>query len=99
MSPEALRASAAANPDAGPPAGLSEALQALWYDVAGDWDRAHEICQTGDPAAGAWVHAYLHRREGDLSNAAYWYARAGRPVSSDPLDAEWEAIAVALISE
>ncbi|OLB60711.1 MAG: hypothetical protein DMG04_22910 [Acidobacteria bacterium] len=72
-------------------------LRALWYDARGDWHRAHTIAQDVDDAGGAWVHAYLHRKEGDLGNAGYWYQRAGRDVASDPLDAEWERIAAALL--
>ena len=72
-------------------------LRALWYDARGDWHRAHTIAQDVDDAGGAWVHAYLHRKEGDLGNAGYWYERAGRDVASDPLDAEWERIAAALL--
>ncbi|HZP59216.1 MAG TPA: hypothetical protein VFB27_02750 [Opitutaceae bacterium] len=64
----------------GPPPGLTPALSALWYDAAGDWDRAHGCAQEDGSRAGAWVHAYLHRKEGDEGNAGYWYARAGRPV-------------------
>lgn len=80
-----------------PPAGVSLALQALWHDARGDWNRAHECAQEQDDRAGAWVHAYLHRKEGDLSNAAYWYRRAGQPVEHGPLDAEWQQIAAALL--
>jgi hypothetical protein len=79
-----------------PPLGLSLAAQALWWDARGDWQRAHECAQEQDDAAGAAVHAYLHRKEGDLGNAAYWYRRAGRPVATGTLEAEWEALAVAL---
>lgn len=80
-----------------PPSALSAALEALWYDAKGDWNRAHALAQSQDDAAGAWVHAYLHRVEGDLGNAAYWYRRAGRPVCNDPLGQEWENIAGALL--
>ena len=90
----AFRASLAAS---GPPADLSRALAALWWDAKGDWQRAHEAAQAQDNAAGAWVHAYLHRKEGDLANAAYWYRRAGRPVAEGGLDGEWRAILAALI--
>ena len=84
---------------AAPPAGLGAPLQALWYAQAGDWDRAHDITQPSGPALD-WVHAYLHRVEGDLANAAYWYRRAGKPVSSIPLDEEWaELVAVFLREE
>ena len=82
-----------------PPAGLAPALAALWHDGRGDWDAAHRVAQDVDDADGAWVHAYLHRKEGDLGNAAYWYRRAGQRVASGSLDAEWEAITVALLSK
>jgi hypothetical protein len=68
------------------------ALLALWWDGRGDWDKAHEIAQEVVDADGAWVHAYLHRKEGDLGNAAYWYRRAGRAVGAGDLKREWEAI-------
>jgi hypothetical protein len=80
-----------------PPAELSLALQALWWDARGDWERAHVLAQTNEDASGNWVHAYLHRKEGDLGNAGYWYRRAGQPVRSGALAAEWEHIARALI--
>jgi hypothetical protein len=79
------------------PAGLSPALAALWHDARGDWDAAHGVAQDIESPDGAWIHAYLHRKEGDASNAAYWYKRAGKPVSSASLDAEWNAIATALL--
>ncbi len=79
-----------------PPADADLALQALWYDANGDWDKAHSASQAQDDRDGAWVHAYLHRVEGDLPNAGYWYRRAGRPASTVPLADEWEEIAVAL---
>ena len=82
-----------------PPPGLSPALQALWHDAKGDWDRAHELAQQGDEKAGAWVHAYLHRKEGDEGNARYWYARAGRPFPPLSLEGEWSEIATALLKE
>jgi hypothetical protein len=68
------------------------ALLALWWDAKGDWERAHEIAQEVEGADGAWVHAYLHRKEGDLGNAAYWYRRAGRAMASGDLRVEWEGI-------
>ena len=68
------------------------ALLALWWDGQGDWVKAHEIAQEVPGADGAWVHAYLHRKEGDVGNAAYWYRRAGRPVAKGDLRSEWEAI-------
>lgn len=84
--------------DDAPPAGLSRPLQALWHDARGDWDTAHALAQAEDTRDGAWVHAYLHRKEGDLSNAGYWYRRAGRPIAQGPLDAEWRAITEALLT-
>ena len=80
-----------------PPAGLSKALQALWAEAHGDWDAAHKLAQAGNDENGAWVHAYLHRVEGDLSNAGYWYRRANKPVSSVPLPEEWDEIAATLL--
>ena len=79
-----------------PPAGMDLALQALWWDRKGDWARAHGCSQDDNSADGAWVHAYLHRVEGDLANAGYWYRRAGKPASSAPLGEEWDEIAGAL---
>ena len=73
-------------------------LLALWWDAQGSWDRAHEIAQDVSGSNGAWVHAYLHRKEGDLGNAAYWYARAGRPVATDDLAAEWGRIVIDLLA-
>jgi hypothetical protein len=90
----AFRASLAAP---APPAGLSLALQALWLDGKGDWDGAHELAQRGEGGAGDWVHAYLHRKEGDNGNAAYWYRRAGNAIARGPLDDEWAAIVTALL--
>ena len=80
-----------------PPEGLGLALQALWWDAKGDWDRAHRCAMADTSADGAAVHAYLHRKEGDLSNAGYWYARAGKPAAEGALDAEWDALAHALL--
>ena len=75
-----------------PPEGVSPLVRALWHDRRGEWTRAHEITQDIDTTDAAWVHAYLHRREGDLSNAAYWYRQAGKPVERGALDEEWTAI-------
>ena len=80
------------------PPNVAAALQALWHEARGDWDRAHQIAQDVDDRSGAWVHAYLHRKEGDLSNARYWYARAGKPEAPDSLKAEWEQIVAELLS-
>ena len=94
---KAAAAAAAASKD--PPESLSLAAQAVWWDAKGNWAKAHECAQEQDDPAGAWVHAYLHRKEGDLANAGYWYRRAGRPPATVPLDEEWEAIARALLRE
>lgn len=76
-----------------PPEGAGPLLQALWHDARGDWNRAHEIAQdVADAEGGAAVHAYLHRKEGDPGNAAYWYRRAGRPIAREDLEAEWERL-------
>ena len=80
-----------------PPAGVSKLLKALWYDAKGDWHTAHEIAQDIESPDGSWVHAYLHRREGDAGNAAYWYRRAGKPISHQSLADEWEGIVTELL--
>jgi hypothetical protein len=80
------------------PPDVSPALAALWWAAKGDWDKAHEIAQSDDGVDAARAHAYLHRVEGDLDNARYWYARAGRAPATGPLEAEWEAIATALLA-
>ena len=82
---------------AAPPAGLSLAVQGLWWDGKGDWGRAHGCAQDQDDRIGAAVHAYLHRKEGDLGNAGYWYARAGRTMPKGPLEAEWRALTAELL--
>lgn len=82
-----------------PPAGLALALTGLWWDAKGDWKHAHESAQQDSSPAGAWVHAYLHRKEGDLSNAAYWYSRAGKPPARTSLEQEWTEIAERLLGE
>jgi hypothetical protein len=80
-----------------PPAGLTLALAGLWWDAKGNWTRAHDSAQQDEGVAGSWVHAYLHRKEGDQGNAAYWYSRAGKPVCREPLETEWAHIATALL--
>lgn len=77
---------------------LSGVLLALWWDGKGDWDRAHQVAQDVPGREGAWVHAYLHRKEGDLGNAAYWYSRAGQPVARGDLAEEWVAIVSELLT-
>jgi hypothetical protein len=84
---------------AAPPDGLSFALQALWWDAKGDWNKAHECAQARDDAAGMSVHAYLHRKEDDQDNAGYWYRRVRKPPATVTLEAEWEELARALLAE
>jgi hypothetical protein len=81
-----------------PPSGLSPALIALWWAGKDDWDKAHRLVMDEDDADCAWVHAYLHRVEGDLGNAGYWYRQAGRKPATGELPAEWAAIAATLLS-
>jgi hypothetical protein len=82
-----------------PPEGADLAVQALWWAGKGDWDRAHGCAQQREGEARCdWVHAYLHRQEGDLGNAGYWYRRAGRTMPEGSLAEEWEAIAAGLLT-
>jgi hypothetical protein len=81
------------------PEELSGVLLALWWDAQGDWNRAHEVAQEIDDANGAWVHAYLHRKEGDEGNAGYWYRRAGKRPASGDLNQEWTEIVQALLAK
>jgi hypothetical protein len=74
-------------------------IKALWHDATGNWSDAHELVQNIDSAEAAWIHAYLHRKEGDLQNAQYWYRRAARPAAGGPLPDEWRAIAQSLLKE
>jgi hypothetical protein len=81
-----------------PPQALVPPLEALWWAAKGDWDKAHKIVMDDEGREAAWVHAYLHRVEGDLPNAQYWYRTAGKPVASATLEAEWAAIAAELLA-
>jgi hypothetical protein len=83
--------------DTAPTPGLEPPLAALWWAATGQWDQAHKIVQDESSSEAAWVHAYLHRVEGDLGNAGYWYRQAGQPVAKDSLEAEWERIVSALL--
>jgi hypothetical protein len=102
MDAEALRDSVGG---AAPPEGVTPPVAALWWLARGgletgpDWEKAHEIAQSAEgDAAHDWVHALIHRIEGDAGNAGYWYRRAGKPASSASIAAEWTAIANALLS-
>jgi len=91
-----LQFTATLNADA-PPAGSSKVLEALWYAGKDDWTVAHTIAQDIESKEGYWVHAYLHRQEGDLGNANYWYRLAGKAMPSNSLEKEWEEIVTALL--
>lgn len=91
-----FRASLAADT---PRPNLSPTLAALWWTAKGEWDRAHTLVQDEPGPDAAWVHAYLHRAEGDLGNAAYWYRLAHQPMANAPLDVEWTAIVGALVGD
>jgi hypothetical protein len=80
-----------------PATSLEPPLAALWWAAKGEWDKAHTIVMNEETANAAWVHAYLHRVEGDLGNAGYWYRQAGQPAAKDSLEAEWERIVSALL--
>lgn len=83
--------------DAPAPPSLPPLLRALWFDARGDWDTAHGLAQSVESPEGAWVHGYLHRKDGDPSNARYWYRRAGRPEATDSLEHEWHRLVEALL--
>ena len=80
-----------------PPSTLSILLLAVWHDAKGQWDTAHQLAQEVETSQGCWIHAYLHRKEGDLGNAAYWYHKAKQPVCNKRLAEEWEEIVIALL--
>ena len=89
VTPSDFKASLA---DAGPSSAVSPPLTAMWRAAKGNWDEAHKIVQDEQDADAAWVHAYLHRKEGDFGNAGFWYRQAGRPVQTGDLKIEWEEI-------
>ena len=93
---DAFRSSVSA---ASPPGDASPALQALWWLAKDNWDQAHKVCQQheDDPNCN-WVHAHLHRQEGDMNNAGGWYRRAGKPVATSSLQEEWAALATELLA-
>lgn len=78
---------------------FSEQLKALWWDANDHWEKAHDIAQDLDSKDGAWIHAYLHRKEGDLSNARYWYHQAGKATYEGPLQEEWRQLASAFLQQ
>lgn len=80
-----------------PPEEASIYLKALWYDAKGDWDKSHKLIQDIPDKNASWIHAYLHRKEGDLGNADYWYSRVGKKRPLDTLEQEWEKIVTALL--
>jgi hypothetical protein len=94
MTPSAFKRSLSSKK---PPPKLSPALTALWWAGNDAWDKAHDIVMNEDGADCAWVHAYLHRVEGDRDNACYWYRQARRDPASGELQAEWTAIAAAFL--
>ena len=99
MDADAREFRASAQETAGePPDGLSPALRALWHLARNEWDAAHHAAQSDGSRDGAWVHAHLHRVEGDLANAGYWYRRAGRPAAESSLEEEWEEITADLLA-
>jgi len=85
--------------DNSPPASVSDELKGLWWDGKGNWDKSHETVQDLETSDAAWVHAYLHRKEGDLWNADYWYRRAGKVRPDVTLDDEWKSISKALLKQ
>ncbi len=89
MTPESFKSSVAKGEK---PAGLSPALQSLWHDARGDWDQAHALIDHLNDPVSSHVHAYLHRKEGDIWNADYWYARANRVRPASSLDEEWASL-------
>jgi hypothetical protein len=80
-----------------PPVSLNSYLRALWYDGKNDWEKAHETIQDIQDKTAAWIHAYLHRKEGDVFNANYWYNRANRRMPGYGLKQEWEEISSELL--
>lgn len=80
-----------------PPISLSGYLQALWFDAKGNWEKSHQIIQEIGDSTSAWIHAYLHRKEGDIWNADYWYRQAGRKRPAVSLQDEWELIVKEII--
>ena len=82
---------------AAPPSGINDYLKSLWYDGKGNWEKAHTIIQDMEDKTASWIHAYLHRKEGDEWNAQYWYTKAGKKMPAESLEKEWEGIVKALL--
>ena len=80
-----------------PPTDVSSYLKALWFDAKGDWEKAHNIVQEGEDDTASWIHAYLHRKEGDTGNADYWYRRAGKKRPPVSLEEEWANLVKTLL--
>lgn len=80
-----------------PPTRMTVYLKAMWYDAKGNWDKAHKLIQDEQDKTAAWIHAYLHRKEGDVANGDYWYAKAGKKRASVSLNQEWEEIIIELL--
>ena len=76
-----------------------EGLKALWFDAKGDWEASHNIAQDLHNQLGSWIHAYLHRKEGDRFNAGYWYRQANRPFSKLSLEDELKEIVEYVLQE
>ena len=79
------------------PSPASVYLEALWHDAAGDWEKAHTLIQDLPDKSAAWIHAYLHRKEGDTWNADYWYRNAGKKRPAVSLQEEWEQLVTAFL--
>ena len=95
MTPDAFQRTLS---DSAPPGALCPPLAALWWAKKGDWDKAHRLVMDETSAQAAWVHAYLHRVEGDLGNAGYWYHQARKPAATCDLDVEWAALVETLLN-
>ena len=85
--------------ESNPPELLNQYALSLWFDAKGDWQTAHATIQDMDDKTAAWIHAYLHRKEGDAGNAGYWYSRAGKKMPVYSLQQEWEEIIKAVLRE
>jgi len=82
-----------------PPENISLNLKALWFEANGNWDKAHEIVIETSKTEGNWIHAYLHRKEGDSSNASYWYSKSGKQKPDSTLTEEWENLVISCLGD